>query len=88
MRARHVLAVAAIEAFDRFGALAHGGAHAIHRGVAAADDDDVLACGVERAVVEGRHRVAEALAVGRDEIVERGTMPSRPTPGASISRAL
>ena len=60
LRARHVGAVAAIEAVHRLRALAHRGAHAIHRGVAAADHDDVLALGVERADVEVRHLVAEA----------------------------
>src|SRR3546814_3832810 len=67
--------VAAIEAFDRFGALADRGADAVHRGVSAADDDDMPALRVEPAVVEGGDGVAEALAVRGDQIVERGDHP-------------
>ncbi len=44
---------------------------AIHRGVAAADHDHVLAGGIERAGFELRHAVAETLAVAGDQIVER-----------------
>ncbi len=72
LRAGHVGAVAAVEAFDRPGALAHGGAHAIHRRVAAADHDDIPARGIERAVVEQGHRVAQPLAVAGGEKIERG----------------
>src|SRR3546814_19012660 len=67
--------VAAIEAFDRFGALADRGADAVHRGVSAADDDDMPALRVEPAVVEGGDGVAEALAVRGDQIVEHGDTP-------------
>ena len=49
LRARHVGAVAAIEAGDACRALAARGADAIHRRVAAADDDDAAILGVERA---------------------------------------
>ena len=70
-RARHVGAVAPVEALHRLGALADRGAHAVHRGVAAADHDHALAGGVERAGVEGRHGVAQALAVAGGQIVER-----------------
>ena len=87
LRARHVGAVAAIEALHRLRALAHRGAHAIHRRVAAADDDDVLVLGVELAV-RIRHRIAKSLAVAGDEIVERRHDLPRPAPGACISRAL
>src|SRR6185437_8961288 len=72
LRARHVLAVAAVEAAHRARALANRRAHAIHRRVAAADDHDVLAGGVERAAVESRQRVAQALAVRRRQILHRG----------------
>jgi hypothetical protein len=47
LRARHVGPVAAIEAFDACRPLPDGGAHAVHRRVAAADDDDALAVGVQ-----------------------------------------
>src|SRR3546814_7586318 len=47
-------------------------ADAVHRGVAAADDDDMLALGVEATVIEGGNVVAEALAVRRDQVIERG----------------
>jgi len=55
---------------DRGGALARGRAHAIHRGVAAADDDHALARGVQGAVVEQRHRIAQSLAVAYGQIIE------------------
>src|SRR3546814_11498359 len=67
--------VAAIEAFDRFGALADRGADAVHRGVSAADDDDMPALRVEPAVVEGGDGAAEALVVRGDQLVERGDHP-------------
>ncbi len=70
-RSRHVGAVAAIEALHRFGALANGGAHAIHRRVAAADHHHALAQRIEAAAVEFGDCVAEALAVRCDQIVER-----------------
>src|SRR3546814_10367710 len=66
-RAGHVLAVAAVEATHHLCALAHRRAHAIHGVIAAADYHHRLAVGVERAVVELRHAVTEALAVGRSE---------------------
>ena len=69
-RAGHVGAVAAIEAFDRPGPLADGGADAIHRGVAAADDDDIFVGGIEGAIVEVGHRIAKALAVRGGEIIK------------------
>ena len=56
LRARHVRAVAAVEAAHRLGALAHRRAHAVHGGVAAADDHHMLAGGIERAVVEAPAR--------------------------------
>src|SRR5438552_18853507 len=59
LRPRHVGAVTAIEAAHGLGALAHRRAHAIHRGVAAADDHDILPGGVEIAAVESGDRVAE-----------------------------
>jgi hypothetical protein len=71
LRARHVGAIAAIEALHRLRTLAYGGAHAIHRRVAAADHHDVLALGIERARVESGHRVAQPAAVRGGEIVER-----------------
>ena len=87
-RARHVGAVAPVEALDRSRALADRGAHAVHGGVAAADHDHVLAGGVQRAGVEGRHRVAQALAVAGGEIVQRRHDARRGrTPGTARSRA-
>src|SRR5690606_36653820 len=62
--------VAPVQAFHGLGALAHRGADAIHRRVAAADHHDPLARGVERAGIERRHRLAQALAVARGEILE------------------
>src|SRR3546814_15991086 len=64
-------AIAAIEAFDRGRALPDRGAHAIHRGVAAADYHHALARRIEPAVVEGGHGIAIALAVRGDQIIER-----------------
>ena len=76
-RAGHVGAIAAVEAGHRLRALAHGGAHAVHGGVAAADHDDVAARGVELAAVIGRDAVAEADAVRGDQVVERRRDPGR-----------
>ena len=70
-RARHVGPVAAVEATHFPGALAHRGAHAVHGGIAAADHRHVLAGGIQGAVVEGRHGVAQALAVRGGQVVER-----------------
>src|SRR5206468_5543498 len=70
LRARHVAAIAAIDAVHGDGALAHRGAHAIHRGVAAADHDHALAARIERAGIEVRHAVAEPLAVAGGEVRE------------------
>src|SRR6516165_6489022 len=67
-RARHVLAVAPVKAAHGLGALSHHGAHTIHGRIAPAHHDDMLADGVERAAVEARHRVTEALAIGGHEI--------------------
>src|SRR3546814_21128740 len=50
LRPRHIFAVAAIEAFDRLRALAHRGADAVHRGIAAADYEDMLVLGIETAI--------------------------------------
>src|SRR3546814_14047711 len=69
-RARHVLPVAPVEAFDGGGALADGGAHAVHGGVAAADHNHRLAMSIEPAVGEGRLAVAESLAVAGGQIVD------------------
>src|SRR3546814_17422207 len=52
-------------------ALTHRGADAVHRGIAAADYDDMLVLGIEAAIVERGNVVAKALAVRRDQIVER-----------------
>src|SRR3546814_8141456 len=71
LRPRHILAVAAIEALHRLRALTHRGADAVHRGIAAADYDDMLVLGIEAAIVERGNVVAKALAVRRDQIVER-----------------
>src|SRR3546814_17851885 len=70
LRPRHILAVAAIEAFDRLRALADSGADAVHRGVAAAEDDDMIALSVEATVLEGGNVVDEALAVRCDQVME------------------
>src|SRR3546814_19344724 len=70
-RARHVLPVAPIETLDGLGALADGGAHAVHGGIAATDDDDPLAPRVEPAVLEGRHAVAESRAVAGRQVFDR-----------------
>ena len=89
LRARHVGAVAPVEARDRGRALADRGAHAVHRGVAAADHHDLLAGGIERAGVEGRHRVAEALAVARrSDSRAPARCPRARRPGMAMSRAL
>ena len=80
-RTRHVGAVAPVEAADRLGALADRGAHAVHRGVAAADDHHVLAGRVQGAVVEGGDRVAQTLAVARGEKVERRHDPGQAAAG-------
>ena len=69
--ARHVGAVAAIEALHRLRALAHRRPHAIHRRVAAADHHDVLAFRVQHAGFELGDDVAQTLPVGGREIVER-----------------
>ncbi len=83
-RARHVVAIAAIETGDGFRALTHRGAHAIHRRVAAADDGDVFAFGIERPIVEVGNSIAQAFAVGSDQIIERGHDALRAAiPGAS-----
>ena len=68
LRAGHVGAVAAVEAFHAGRVLADRGADAVHRGVAAADHDDVLAHRVESGRID---LVAEAAAVRGGEIVER-----------------
>src|SRR5690606_2305654 len=70
LAARHVGPVAAVEALDRLRALADRGAHAVHRSVAAADDDDALALRVQFAGIEFRHVVAEALAVRGGQVVD------------------
>ena len=70
MRTGHIFAVAAVEAFDRLGALADGGANAIHRGIAAANDDDILALGIQRAAFKSGYSIAKALAVGRGQIIQ------------------
>ena len=80
-RPGHVLPVAPVEAGHRSRVLADGGAHAIHRRVAAADDHDILARGVEPAVVEGGDRIAEALAVRGDQVFERGHDIAEPAAG-------
>src|SRR6185312_5330855 len=71
LRTRHVGAVPAIETLHGFRTLADRGAHAIHGRIAATDDHDILARGIEAAVLERRNAVAEPLAVGGGEIVER-----------------
>ena len=71
MRAGHVGAVTAIEAGDGFRTLPDCGAHAVHRGVAAADDHDILFRRIELAVVEVSHCLAKADPVGGDQEVER-----------------
>ncbi|MCY1171583.1 hypothetical protein D9M73_116970 [compost metagenome] len=71
MRAGHVGTVAAIEALYRRRILADRGAHAVHRGIAAANDDDMLARRIEATIVERRHGIAEILAVGGGEESER-----------------
>ncbi len=70
-RARHVRPVAAVQALYRCRALAHRGAHAIHRGVAAADHHHPLARRVQQAGGEVRHVIAEIVAVRRGQVVER-----------------
>jgi hypothetical protein len=55
--------------------LAACGADAIHRRVAAADDDDAAILGVELARGEVRHFVAQANAVGGDEEIQRWDQP-------------
>jgi hypothetical protein len=71
LRAGHILPVAAIEALYRLGALADGRAHAIHRGVAAADDDDILARGRSEPSSMAGTASPKPLAVRSGEIVER-----------------
>ena len=68
---RHIRAVSAVEACDRAGTLADGSAHAVHRGVAAADDDDILVLRIQSAVLEGWYCIAETLPIGRDQKLER-----------------
>src|SRR5690606_34033747 len=70
-RARHVRLVAAIEAVDAGGALADRRAHAVHRGVAAADHDDALALRVQAAVLVAGHGIAQTVAVRRRQIGHR-----------------
>ncbi len=70
-RARHVAAVPAVEAAHRGSPLPHRGAYAVHRRVAAANHHDIAARRVENAAVKRLDRIAEALAVGGDQIVER-----------------
>jgi hypothetical protein len=70
-RARHVGAVATVEALDRPRALANGGAHAVHRRVAAADHGHMLPRRVQGTVVIGGDLVAEALAVGSGQVGQR-----------------
>ncbi len=82
-RAGHVRLVAAVEALHGDRALAHGGAHAVHRRIAAAHHDDALPGRVQRAAVEGGHVVAEALAVGRGQVVERRHDAVQPRAGAA-----
>src|SRR3546814_5037171 len=69
--ARHVGLVTAVQAVHRRGALADRRAHAVHRGVAAADDDDLLAPGIQRAALEVGDLVAEAMLVRRRQIGHR-----------------
>ena len=78
---RHVGVVAAVQAFDRFRALAHRRTHAVHRRIAGADDHDVLADGVERPVVELRHPISQPLAVRRRQIVHRREDVAKADPG-------
>ena len=70
LRTGHIFAVAAVEAFYRLRALADGGAHAIHRGIAAANDDDILALGVQRAAFKCGNSISKALAVRRGQIIQ------------------
>ena len=70
-RSGHVRLVAPVQAFHRFRALPGGGAHAVHRGIAAADHHDVLAARIQRAGGEFRHRVAQIVPVGSDQVIQR-----------------
>ena len=74
---RHVVPVAAIEAGDRSRALPHGGAHAIHGGIAAADDGDMLVFRVERAGFEGGDLSPRPLRLEAMRKSSAGTMPRR-----------
>ncbi len=82
-RAGHVGAVAAIQAAHRVRALPHGGAHAIHRGVAAAHHHHVAPCRVQGAGLEIRHRVAQAVPVRREQVVQRRHDPRQAGAGAA-----
>ena len=78
LRARHVRTVTAIETLYAFGTLADGRAHTVHRGVATADHDDLLAVGVQFAAVELGHAVAEiGRAVRCGQVIQRLDDPGR-----------
>ena len=70
LRPRHIIAVAAVQAFYGLCALADGGADTIHCGVAATYDDDVFAMRIHRAAVESGDGIAKALAIGNGKKIE------------------
>jgi hypothetical protein len=84
-RAGHVLPVAAIQAGDAVRALADGGAHAVHGGVAAADHHHALAAGVEAAIVGDVSPKPRRLDAVRYS--SAGTSPRPPPPGQVSARA-
>ncbi len=69
--AGHVRLVAPVNTAYGRGTLADGRAHAIHRGVTTADHHHMLARRIQQAAVEIGHVVAQALAVGGDQEIQR-----------------
>ena len=88
LAARHVLAVAPVEALDRCRPLPDGRAHAVHRRVAAADHHHPLAGGVQLAALEFGHGIAETEPVAGSEIVDGPDDSLRPRAGGLQVAAL
>ena len=88
LRAGHVGAVAAVEAFHRLRALSNGGPHTVHGRIAAADDDNILALSIQFAAIKLRHIIAKAFAVRGCQIVDGLYDAVSPAPGPPRSRDL
>ena len=80
LAARHVGAVAAVQAFHADSALPGRGSYTIHRSVTTADHHHALAIGVQLAAIKLRHLIAKALAVAGGQIVDGAHHTGGPYP--------